>query len=282
SGDHVLPLRSAKQRALLAILLLHPNEVVSSDRLIDDLWHEKPPETATNLLQVHVSQLRKLLDPARDRNGAPLGTGAPGYALDVDPLQLDSVRFERLVNEGIAALAMNEPERALAGLERSLALWRGPAFAEFAFEEFARVESGRLDELRLLATEERVEAALALGRHAALVGELEALVSEHPGRARLGGQLMLAPYRPGRQEEALDAYNRTGKRLVDELGIEPSPDLQRLLKAILNQDPALDLPEREAAPPGATAEQPAPPAENGDQPAPQATRKTVTVLFAAF
>src|SRR5262249_34073747 len=137
SGDRVLPLRSAKQRALLAILLLHVNEVVSSDRLIDELWHEKPPETATNLLQVHVSQLRKRLDPGRGRDGpATLVTRAPGYVLDVDAFQLDSVRFERLVNEGIAALAMNEPERAFAGLERALALWRGPALAEFAFEEF--------------------------------------------------------------------------------------------------------------------------------------------------
>src|SRR5262249_51417257 len=163
SGDHVLPLRSAKQRALLAILLLHPNEVVSSDRLLEDLWHEKPPETATTLLQVHVSQLRKLLDPGRDRNGGPLVTRAPGSLLDLDPLQLDSVRFERLVNEGIAALAMNEPERAFASLERSLALWRGPALAEFAFEEVARAESGRPEGGRLLAAEGRAAAAPAPG-----------------------------------------------------------------------------------------------------------------------
>src|SRR3954470_10535689 len=268
-----LVLRSAKQRALLALLLLHPNEVVSSDRLIDDLWHESPPDTATNLLQVYVSQLRKLLEPERG-SGAPevLITRAPGYMLCVDPAQLDSVRFERLVNEGIAALATGKAEAALATLGQSLALWRGPAFADLAFEDFARSESARLDELRLLAIEERIDASLGLGRHATLAGELEALVAANPERERLGGQLMLALYRSRRQAEALEAYSRLRKRLVDELGIEPSPELQRLERAILNQDPALDLPV-----PG---EPPEP--EEPAAPAGRPTRKTVTVLFADF
>ena len=269
SEGQPLRLRSAKQRALLAILLLRANQVVSNDRLIEDLWQDKPPETATNLLQVYISQLRKLLEPERDRGGPGLlVTRAPGYMLQIQPTQLDSVRFERLVNEGLAARARNEPETASATLERALALWRGPALGDFAFEDFARAESARLEELRLLAIEEGVDAALALGRHAALVGELEGLVAANPLRERLGGQLMLALYRSRRQAEALEAYSKMRKRLVDELGIEPSPELQRLEKAILNQETALDLANVEL------------PAAEPQTAAPQTTRKTVTVLFA--
>src|SRR5262245_60674093 len=174
-----LRLSSAKQRALLAMLLLHANEVVSSDRLIDALWRETP-DTATNLLQVYVSQLRKLLEPERAPGGPKvLVTRPPGYMLRVEPDRLDRNRFEGLLNEGLAALGMNEPLRASTALDEALGLWRGEALADFAFDEFARSESARLQDLRLLAVEERVEAALALGRHATLVPELEALVGVH-------------------------------------------------------------------------------------------------------
>jgi DNA-binding SARP family transcriptional activator/class 3 adenylate cyclase len=271
SAGRALELRSAKQRSLLANLLLSANEVVPSERLIEELWQGRSPGKAANVLQVHVSQLRKTL--AAD----VLVTRAPGYVLNVEAEQLDSVRFERLVNEGIAAFAVEEPERALSTLDRALGLWRGSALSDFAFEDFARTESGRLEELRLLATEERFDAALALGRHAGLVGELEALVAANPLRERLARQLMLALYRSSRQAEALEAYARTRQRLVDELGIDPSPELQRLERAILNQDPSLDLPEPPVTvPAGATA----PPAHEPRPATPQATRRTVTVVFA--
>ena len=271
SEGRALELRSAKQRSLLAILLLSANEPVSSERLTEELWQSGPPEKASNVLQVHVSQLRKVLTPG------VLVTRSPGYVLSVDPEQIDAVRFERLVNEGIAAVATNDPARALQTLDRALGLWRGSALSDFAFEDFARTESGRLEELRLLATEERVDAALALGRHAALAGELEGLVAANPLRERPAGQLMLALYRSGRQAEALEAYSRTRQRLVDELGIDPSPELQRLERAILNQDPSLDL---SATPEPLAAS--APPAHEPRPATQQASRKTVTVLFADF
>ncbi|MFL6016976.1 MAG: BTAD domain-containing putative transcriptional regulator [Gaiellaceae bacterium] len=273
SEGRALELRSAKQRSLLAILLLSANEFVSSERLTEELWPGGPPEKASNVLQVHVSQLRKALTPGL------LATRAGGYALAVEPEQIDSVRFERLVNEGIAAVAMDDPSRALQTLERSLALWRGSALSDFAFEDFARTEAGRLEELRLLAVEERFDAALALGRHAALAGELEAFVAANPLRERPAGQLMLALYRSRRQAEALDAYSRTRQRLVDELGIDPTPELQRLERAILNQDASLALPEPVRPAPVAS---PAPPAHEIRPPTPQTSRKTVTVVFVDF
>src|SRR6266511_1208688 len=185
-GEESLPLAGAKQRALLALLLLHANRVLSLDRRIDELWGDEPPATAVTGLQVYVSRLRKLL-PA----GALL-TRPPGYLLAVEPDELDLRRFERLLAEGHEALAQADPERAARVLQEALALWRGPALAEFAFEPFAQAEIGRLEDLRLTAVEERVEADLALGRHADLIGELEALIAENPHRERLRGQLMLA------------------------------------------------------------------------------------------
>jgi DNA-binding SARP family transcriptional activator/predicted ATPase len=270
SEGRPVSIRSPKQRALLAALLLHANEVVASDRLIDELWAERPPGSAANVLQVYVSQLRKLLP-------GPIVTQSPGYVLQADPVRIDSVRFEMLLEEGMRVLAAGEPERALAILQDATALWRGAAFSDFAFADFARSESARLDELRLLAVEERFEASLALGLHAAVVPELEALAAEHPLRERLSGQLMLALYRSGRQAEALDAYSRARKRLVDELGIEPGPALQRLEKSILNQDRDLDL--SDAAP---RAAPPAPAAPAPAEPAAPVARKTVTVLFAEW
>ena len=239
-GAESLPLAGAKQRALLALLLVHANHVLSRDRLIDELWGGEPPETAVQSLQVYVSRLRKLL-PAD-----ALLTRPPGYLLEVAPDELDLQRFERLLDAGREALAQGESEEASRLLHDALALWRGPALAEFAFERFAQGEIGRLEDLRLAAVEERIEADLVLGRHADLIGELEALIVENPYRERLRGQLMLALYRSGRQAEALEAYQAARHALVDELGIEPGADLQRLEKAILTQDEALDTPPRPA------------------------------------
>jgi DNA-binding SARP family transcriptional activator len=232
SGGEVLDLGGQKQRALLAVLLLHANEVVSSDRLIEALWQEGPPDTAPKALQVYVSQLRKLL--GRER----LQTKAPGYLLRVDEGELDLARFRALRAE-------ERPHEALS-------IWRGPPLGDFAYQRFAQAEIARLEEQRLACVEERVERDLAAGLHPDLVGELEALVVESPLRERLRRQLMLALYRSGRQAEALEAYQEARRALVDELGIEPSRELRELNQAILNQDPALDLvasraPERDAA-----------------------------------
>ncbi len=245
-----------KQQALLGIFLLHPGETLSRDRLIDELWGSRPPETAGNTLQVYISQLRKLLPP-----GA-LVTRLPGYALEVDPDALDASRFEQLAQGGRDALARGDSAEASTALSRALSLWRGPVLAGVAFEGAAAGEAARLEELRVSAAEDRIDAELALGQHAKLVGELEALVAEHPLRERLRGQLMVALYRCGRQAEALDVFQRTRAELVDQLGIEPGPQLQDLQRAVLAQDPAL-----------------APPAPGEAAPAHE-TRKVVTVLAA--
>jgi DNA-binding SARP family transcriptional activator/ABC-type transport system substrate-binding protein len=237
-GSEVLPVRAAKERALLLLLILHANEVVSAERLIDELWGERPPESAANVLQTYVSRLRRLLEPGtRPRESELIVTRAPGYLLRLAPGQLDLHRFETLVAE---ARSSADPAAALARLREALALWRGPPLPEFAFEGFAQAEIARLEELRLTALEERIELELELAQNGDLVGELEALVAAHPLRERLRGQLMLALYRSGRQAEALDAYQRTRRTLVDELGIEPGQALQQLEAQILNQDRALD------------------------------------------
>jgi predicted ATPase/DNA-binding SARP family transcriptional activator len=237
-GDAPVPLAGAKQRGLLAFLLVRANQVVSRDRLIDGLWGDEPPETAVESVQVYVSRLRKLLPPKT------LLTRSPGYLLEIDPDTLDLHRFERLFAEGRETLAGGDAERASALLRQALELWRGPALAEFAAEPFARAEIGRLEELRESAVEERLDADLALGRHTDLIGELEATIAEHPHRERLRGQLMLALYRAGRQVEALEAYRDARHALVDELGIEPGAALQQLEKAILTQAEALDVAPR--------------------------------------
>jgi DNA-binding SARP family transcriptional activator len=222
--DGPIPLGGPLQRAVLALLLTRANEVVSTDRLVDELWSGEPPRTAANTIQYYVSQLRKLLGSDR------ILTRPPGYAIRIDEGELDLDRFERLVASGDAD-----------GLREALDLWRGPPLADFAYASFAGSEIGRLEELRLAALEERIEADLAFGRHAQLVGELEALVRDHPLRERLRAQLMLALYRSGRQAEALEAYQDARRTLVEELGIEPGAPLQRLEKAILVHDPELDL-----------------------------------------
>ena len=216
-----MPLEGAKLRALLVLLLLHPNEVVPSDRLIDDLWSGGPPSTAANALQVYVSRLRKLL------GRETVVTRAPGYQLRVDLDRVDALRFERLVEEARRALAEARPEAALRSLEEALSLWQGTPLSDFVYEPFAQNEINRLEELHMTALEEGFAARLELGRGADLVAELEALVAEHPLRERLRGQLMFALYRSGRQAEALELYQETRRLLVDELGIEPSPTLQR-------------------------------------------------------
>src|SRR6266849_5912880 len=186
-----VPFAGASQRALLALLLLHTNEVVSSDRLIDELWDAEPPGSGVTALQVRVSQLRKALGPAAER----LETRPPGYLLHVARDELDLERFTRLLRQADGA----EPALAAEKLREALSLWRGPALEDFAYEPFAQAAIGRIEELHLTAVERRIDADLALGRHAELVGELEALIVEHPLRETLRGQLMLALYRSGRQ-----------------------------------------------------------------------------------
>jgi DNA-binding SARP family transcriptional activator len=234
----------SRQRALLASLLLHAGEVVSSDRLIDEVWEEKPPEAGATALRVRISQLRRALGPA----GELLVTRPPGYAMQLAPEQLDLQRFERLAEAGERALAGDDPETAAENLREALALWRGSPLADFAYAPFAQAAIARLEDLRLAATELRVEAELRLGRHARLVGELQALVRAYPLRERPCAQLMLALYRDGRQAEALETYRAARRRLVDEVGLEPGPDLQELERQILAQDPALLLDRPRPAP----------------------------------
>jgi len=263
--ERPLPLGSRKQRMLLAALLLRANEVVSVDQLIDALWGEAAPKRAAKSLQVYVWQLRKVL------GHEVLQTRPPGYTLVLRPGALDLHRFESLLAEARS----EEPLKAAAMLREALGLFRGRPLAEFADERFAEVEVARIEALRLEALEERVEADLVLGRHAALVGELEALLAAEPLRERPRAQLMVALYRCGRQADALAAY-REGRRVLDELGIEPGRPLQELEQAVLRQDPTLELPS-------AAAVVPPDPAEPEQQvAAPRALpeeRKVVSVLF---
>ena len=237
-----------KQRSLLALLVIHANQTLSSERLIDELWGERPPASAVKTLQVHVSRVRKALgQPAGEGGDGVVLTREHGYELCVDSDSVDALRFERLVDAGRRELAIGRVGYAASLLEQALSLWRGPPLAEFAYERFAQAEIARLDELRLGALEELVEAKLALGRHAEVVGELESLIAEHPYRERLRSQLMLALYRSDRQAEALQAYQDARRKLVEELGIEPGERLRELERAILAQDPALILTRAESA-----------------------------------
>ncbi|MFL6222801.1 MAG: AfsR/SARP family transcriptional regulator, partial [Actinomycetes bacterium] len=232
-GPGLLRVPGAKERALLADLLVHAGRVVSADRLVEDLWGDDPPGNPANTLQGRVSALRRALGPA----GAGLVvTRPPGYVLEADPGQVDAARFERLVAKAGRAAG----DAAAGPLQDALGLWRGPALAEFADQPWAQAEAARLEELRLGAVEALVELRLAAGDHTGLVGELEGLVAEHPTRERLRGQLMVALYRSGRQADALEVYQATRAVLAGELGIDPSPELQRLQQAILVQDPALE------------------------------------------
>ena len=236
-----LRLGGERQRALLALLILSANELVPSDRLIDALFGPDAPATAGNALQVAVSRLRRLLDDGgSDGDGGVLLTRPRGYELRAGPEQLDTALFERLVAEGREALELGDPAGAAARLREALALWRGPALADLSLLEFAQPEIRRLEELRLAALMERIDADLALGRDAELVAELEALGAANPLQERLRGQLMLALYRSGRQADALTVYRDTRELLSDELGLEPSRALQKLERAILRQDPSLE------------------------------------------
>jgi DNA-binding SARP family transcriptional activator len=225
-----LDLGPPKQRGLLALLVLHRNEVVSADRLIDELWAGRPPAAAGKSIQVYVSQLRKTLgaDAIESRAG--------GYKLS---LAADVDRFDRLAEEGRDFLKRGESRRAAEVLREALSLWRGPPLADVAYESFAQGEIARLEEARLATLEERIEADLAGGRQAELVPELQRLVRDNPLRERLRAQLMLALYRTGRQAEALEAYRNARQILTNELGLEPSRELQQLEQAILRQDEAL-------------------------------------------
>jgi DNA-binding SARP family transcriptional activator/streptogramin lyase len=242
-GERAVLIGAGKRRSLLALLLLHSNEVVSAERLIDELWGAQPPATAAKGLQVYVSQLRKEIQPHNvERDGQILVTRSNGYLLQVRADEVDVHRFERELSAGEQALAAGELDRAAERLRHGLAMWRGPPLADFAYEPFAQQEIARLEDLRLMAIEQRVEADLALGLHARVVGELEALVREHPLRERLRGQLMLALYRCGRQAEALEAYRACRRLMTDELGLEPGPALRDLEAAILAQRPELAAP----------------------------------------
>jgi DNA-binding SARP family transcriptional activator len=240
-GAQRLALGGSKPRALLAVLLVHANQVVSTERLIDQLWGEAPPSTARNLVQVYVSRLRQALHrrPRQVAQGSMLVTRPSGYLLRVEPGELDLHCFEDLTAEARRAAADGDLERAAERWCAALALWRGPALAGAASEVLQRTAAPRLEEARMVALEERLEIDLRRGRHAELIGELEALIASYPGRERLRHQLMLALYRSGRRAEALTVYRNTRQRLVEELGLEPSPTLQELERAILRADPAL-------------------------------------------
>lgn len=232
-GDRLLALGAPRQRALLAVLLVHRGEPVSADRLIEELWGERAPASANKIVQGYVSNLRKVLGVRL------LVTRGRGYCLQTEPGQLDSERFESLLAEGRRAARKGDARSAAGRLREALGTWRGPPLADFAYESFAQPEIARLEESRLSALEERIDAELALGQHARMVGELEALVREHPLRERAIAQLMLALYRSGRQAEALAAYQDARVRLDEELGLEPGSTLKKLQVQILEQAPAL-------------------------------------------
>jgi DNA-binding SARP family transcriptional activator/streptogramin lyase len=240
-NGRVLELGGAKQRAVLALLLLQANEVVALDRLIDGIWGERPPDTAAAAVHGSVSRLRKVLEP----DGQPyrvIRTQPPGYVFAAGPEAVDRYRFERLAAEGKAALEEGDAARSADLLREALALWRGPALADIAFTIADRTELDRLEEEWLSTIEERIDADLALGRHALLVPELDALVARHPLRERLRGQLMVALYGAGRQADALETYRAASRLLDEELGIAPGPALRELERRILLQDPELGTP----------------------------------------
>ena len=247
AGEQRLRLGGPKQRAALALLLLRANQAVPTDQLIEELWEGRPPSSALSTLRGYLSHLRGVLAAG---GHAALRFHPPGYLLEVDPERVDAARFERLVRQGREALASGDPGAAASALRAALGLWRGPALADLADLAATRGARARLEELRLAALEARIDADLALGRHAELAGELEALTAEHPLRERLHAQRMLALYRSGRQADALAAYQQARRFLAGELGIEPGAELRQLQQAILRQEAALDWapPARPALP----------------------------------
>ncbi|MGH3115688.1 MAG: BTAD domain-containing putative transcriptional regulator [Gaiellales bacterium] len=242
AGERPVSLGGRVQRGLLGALLLHANQPVSTDRLVDAVWGEAAPPTAAHAVSVYVSRLRKEL-------GAEAIAHTPtGYMLRVEPGRLDLERFEELVWQARQELAGNDPERARQLLDEAVALWRGPALADLSLEDYARAHVARLDELRLAAIAARAEAMLALGRAHEVVPELEGLTVDHPHDERLAGLLMLALYRAGRQADALACYQATRSRLSEEFGIEPSQSLQDLERKVLAQDASLSLEPDESEP----------------------------------
>ena len=235
-GTRMVPVAHGRSRLLLAVLLVHADAPVPSEKLIDSLWGETPPPTASRSLYNLVSGLRKALGPERLITH-PRG----GYQLSLNGDDLDAARFQILAAGGRDALAAADAEQAARLLRDALELWRGPAFGELAYATVLVAEVARLEELRLVALEDRIDADLALGRHGELVAELEALIVDHPARTD-ARKLILALYRSGRQADALRAYADARRRLVDELGIEPGPSLRDLECAVLQQDPELSLP----------------------------------------
>src|SRR4051812_1524447 len=233
--DGVVAINGPMLRGVLAMLLLEANRPLNAERLAAGLWAETAPADAAKGIQVHVSRLRKAL------GGSLIATTPAGYRLSVRPGELDLEHFERLVEEGRRTLAGGTPGRAAARVREALALWRGPPLADLAYVPFAAAEIARLEEQRLAALDLRVEADLAAGEHAALVGELQQRLTAEPARENVARQLMLALYRGGRQSEALAVYQRTRAHLSAELGLEPGPELRALETQILRHVPALDL-----------------------------------------
>lgn len=234
-------IRSARQRAILAVLILHAGQVVSTDRLLDLVWNDAPPQSGARSLQFHVWKLRNALEPQREGGEGVIATRPPGYVLLAAPDDIDAVRFERLTSQAHELLA-SDPARARQLIRDAMAMWRGPPLDDFTYEEFARPEITRLEQLRERADEDRIEAALALGEHHAVLAELAALTEQHPLQERLWGQYMVALARSGRQADALAAYRELAGHLREELGIEPSPEIREIEDRILLQDRALLAP----------------------------------------
>jgi YVTN family beta-propeller protein len=232
-GRRPVSIRAPKERALLGVLLLHPNEAVSTERLIDELWGERPPATAGKIVQTYVSQLRREFGPEL------IETRPPGYLVPVDDDALDANRFRRLAAEARERVDRGRKGEAASLYREALGLWRGPPLAGVTFESFARNEVDRLDGERLKALVARIDCELELGLHEELVPELESLVAHYPLQERLRAQLMLAFYRSGRQADALAAYQEARRTLLDELGLEPGPELHELERSILRQDAEL-------------------------------------------
>ena len=261
-GDRHVPLGGHRQRAVLAMLVLSANRVIALDRLVDELWPDKPPAQATNALQTYISKLRGALEPERAPREPPriLRSEAPGYVLAVNPEDIDVARFEHSARDGRRLLKAGDAQAAHDELVAALRQWRGPALAEFADEPFARGEAARLEELRLVVLEDRIASDLALGEHGAVIGELQRLVEQEPLREQLWSHLVRALYRCGRQGDALAAYQRCRRSLAEELGIDPSPALRQLQLDVLQQSPALEwrpaqAPPAAAGPAGTTEEE---------------------------
>jgi DNA-binding SARP family transcriptional activator len=268
-----VPLGRMKERLVLAVLLLHANEFVSRERLIDELWGPAPPPTAKKAVNVYISQLRKALA----RNGHdPVSTADGGYRLGIKEDELDASRLRQLLATARERESAGELEAAAELLREGLGLWRGPTLSGLLLESHGREEISQLDELRLTALMDRIDCDLALGWHEEVLGELHVLVGEHPLRERLRAQQMLALYRADRQADALDAYQQARHDLMDELGIEPSESLQRLQQGILRHDPALEAPTGTAATNGAPLA-PAPAAAAPAEVPPRSRRRRPTL-----